>query len=127
MARVKSTARPISDAATAGSCSEGGGSEERTASMRLSDKGSHSKAGDAGVKSSLWWSFYIGPSIVTVSQIRVMVNGGYFSDGMGRGPREEIVPEPNVDKVVLFEEFFSAGLRMPANPVLSAILLKYQI
>jgi hypothetical protein len=95
--------------------------------MQLSDKGSHSKVGDAGVKSSLWWSFYIGPSIVTVSQIRVMVNGGYFSDGMGRGPREEIVPEPNVDKVVLFEEFFSASLRMPANPVLSAILLKYQI
>jgi hypothetical protein len=35
--------------------------------------------------------------------------------------------EPNADKVVVFEEFFSVGLRMPLHPVFSAILLKYHI
>jgi hypothetical protein len=34
---------------------------------------------------------------------------------------------PHVDEVVLFEEFFTAGLGMPPHPVLAAILLKYQI
>jgi hypothetical protein len=46
---------------------------------------------------------------------------------MGREPREETMPEPRDDDVVLFEEFFTAGLRMPLHPVLAAILLKYQI
>jgi hypothetical protein len=56
-----------------------------------------------------------------------MIDNGYFVDGMGHEPREETMPEPHVDEAVLFEEFFTASLRMPPHPVLAAILLKYQI
>jgi hypothetical protein len=56
-----------------------------------------------------------------------MLDNGYFANAMGHEPREEIVPEPHTDEVVLFEEFFTAGLRMRPHPVLDAILLKYQI
>jgi hypothetical protein len=40
---------------------------------------------------------------------------------------EETVPEPNSDEVVVFEEFFTAGLRMPPHPLLAVILLKFQV
>jgi hypothetical protein len=56
-----------------------------------------------------------------------MIDNGYFVDGMGHEPGEETMPEPHVDEAVLFEEFFTASLRMPPHPVLAAILLKYQI
>jgi hypothetical protein len=64
---------------------------------------------------------------MTMSQIRGMIDRGYFADGMGREPGEETMPEPHVNEAMLFEEFFTAGLRMPPHPVLAAILLKYQI
>jgi hypothetical protein len=56
-----------------------------------------------------------------------MIDIGYFADGMGRERGEETVPEPHADEVVLFEELFVIGLRMPPHHVLAAILLKYQI
>jgi hypothetical protein len=56
-----------------------------------------------------------------------MIDDGYFDEGMGRELGEETVPEPNPDEVVVFEEFFTAGLRMPPHPVLVDILLKFQV
>jgi hypothetical protein len=55
-----------------------------------------------------------------------MIDSGYFSEGMGHEPGEETVPEPNPDKVVVFE-FFTAGLQMPPHLVLSNILLNFQV
>jgi hypothetical protein len=40
---------------------------------------------------------------------------------------EETISEPDSDEVVLFEEFFTTGLRMPPHPVLANILLKFQV
>jgi tRNA A37 threonylcarbamoyladenosine synthetase subunit TsaC/SUA5/YrdC len=37
------------------------------------------------------------------------------------------VPEHNGDKAVVFEEFFTTGLRMPPHPVLVDILLKFHV
>jgi hypothetical protein len=54
-----------------------------------------------------------------------MIDSGYFAEGMGRGPQEEIVPEAHPDEAVVFEEFFSASLRMPPNLVHADILLKF--
>jgi hypothetical protein len=125
MARVKITAHPIG--ATAGSGGKdcgSGGSEERTKTARLSDAGSQGKAGDI-VDSSQ--SFLFGPSSAIVSQIRAMIDDGYFIEGMGNEPGEETLLEPHPDGAVVFEEFFSAGLRMPLHPVLANILLKFQI
>jgi hypothetical protein len=48
-----------------------------------------------------------------------MIDNGYFG--------EETVPEPHEDEAMLFEEFCTARLRMPPHPVLTDILLKYQI
>jgi hypothetical protein len=56
-----------------------------------------------------------------------MIDNSYFADGMGCELGEDTVPEPHVDETVLFEEFFTAGLRMSPHPVLATILLKYQI
>jgi hypothetical protein len=56
-----------------------------------------------------------------------MVDSGYFAEGMGRVPEEETVLEPQLDEAVVFEEYFSAGLRMPPHPVLANILLKFQV
>jgi hypothetical protein len=64
---------------------------------------------------------------VTMSRIHGMIDNSYFANGMGREPREETVPEPHIDKAVLFELLFTGGLRMPPHRVLVAILLKYQI
>jgi hypothetical protein len=64
---------------------------------------------------------------VTVSQICRMVDDGCFADGMGHEPREETMSEPQDDEAMVFEEFFTAGLRMPPHPMLADILLKYQI
>jgi hypothetical protein len=127
MARVKSIVRPIGGATADTSGGGGEDSEERIVSARLSDASSQSDGGDARVESSQLQSFYFGPSTVTVSRIRGMVDCSYFADGMGHEPKEETVPEPHADEAVLFEEFFTAGLRMPLHPVLAAILLKYQI
>jgi hypothetical protein len=33
--------------------------------------------------------------------------------------------EPNTDEVVVFEEFFAVGLRMPPHPAFIEILLKF--
>jgi hypothetical protein len=40
---------------------------------------------------------------------------------------EEIIPEPNFDEAVVFEEFFTVGLRMPPHHVLTEILLKFRV
>jgi hypothetical protein len=52
---------------------------------------------------------------------------GYFVEGEARAPGEETTLEPNDDEVVIFEDFFVAGLRMPPHSVLVNILLKFQV
>jgi hypothetical protein len=51
----------------------------------------------------------------------------YFAEGSTRVPGEETVPKPTDDEVVVFEEFFTAGLHMPPHPALTEILLKYRV
>jgi hypothetical protein len=41
-------------------------------------------------------------------------------------PGEETVSEPRDNEVIIFEEFFTAGLGMPTHPALAEILLKFQ-
>jgi hypothetical protein len=68
-----------------------------------------------------------GASSVTVGHIRQLESLRYFAKGSAREPGEDIAPVPNDDKVVVFEEFFVMGLRMPPYPVLTEILLKYRV
>jgi hypothetical protein len=123
MAHVKSTARYVDGGGSGGEGRESGGSEERTESARQSNVGSCSEASEAVDNTG---SFFFGPSTVTVSRIRGMIDSGYFAEGMGHELGEDIVPEPNPDEVVVFEDFFTAGLRMPPHPVLADILLRFK-
>lgn len=52
---------------------------------------------------------------------------GYFPEGYGRLPREEEVPTPQANEVVVFPEFFNAGLPFPYQTVIAKILSKYRI
>jgi hypothetical protein len=101
-----------------------GESKERTVSAQQSDTGSHGKAGDVVDGSR---SFFFGPSTTTTSRIRGMIDSGYFTDVMGHEPGDETILEPNPDEAMDFEEFFTAGLRMPLHPVLADILLKFRV
>jgi hypothetical protein len=94
-------------------------------SVQLSDVGSHSGAGADIDVGSRMWSYYFRPSTVTISRIREMVDNDNFADGMGHEPSEETIADPQAEEAVLFKEFFTAGLRMPPQPVLSDILLKF--
>jgi hypothetical protein len=75
----------------------------------------------------LVWSYEFRASLVTVGRIRQIESLGYFAEGSARQPREEIIPEPNFDEAVVFEEFFTVGLRMPPHHVLTEILLKFRV
>jgi hypothetical protein len=56
-----------------------------------------------------------------------MTEQGCFAKGGARAPGEENIPKLEDDEVVIFKEFFTAGLRMPPHPVFADILLKFQV
>jgi hypothetical protein len=75
----------------------------------------------------LAWSYDFGVSLVTVGRIQQLQTLGYFAEGSACEPGEGTVPKPNTDEVVVFEEFFVVGLRMPPHPAFTKILLKFQV
>jgi hypothetical protein len=100
MAHVRSTAH-VAGGAT-GSSGEDHGSEglaDRPKSTALSDMGSHSGAGGGADEGSCVRSYFFGPSTMTV-------NHGYFAEGMGHEPGEEVVPEPQPNEAVFLWSFF---------------------
>jgi hypothetical protein len=55
---------------------------------------------------------------------------GYFGEAKSklvRFAREEIVPEPKEDKVVVFKSFFRAGLRFPLNDMIGEVSKNIEI
>jgi O-methyltransferase involved in polyketide biosynthesis len=52
---------------------------------------------------------------------------GYFAEGAVRELWEEIVLEPAEDEAIVFEEFFTARLWMPPQPVLADILVRFGV
>jgi hypothetical protein len=82
---------------------------------------------DEGASDNENWRMYcFGASTITVDRIKEMSDKGYFVEGEARASGEETTPEPNKDNVVVFEDFFVAGLCMPPRYVLADILLKFQ-
>ena len=57
------------------------------------------------------WDF--GPSLMMEEAIKALEDEGCFLAGKGHPPRGEIVPQPEVDEVVVFKDFFACGLRIP--------------
>jgi hypothetical protein len=63
-----------------------------------------------------------------ISSIRVqdMQQLGYFGSGVGRVPGAEEVPEPE-GELVVFEAFFTAGLRLPAHRFVAEVLQRFEV
>lgn len=68
-----------------------------------------------------------GPSLVLQSLINFYVSKGYFAEGECRSPGDEVTPVPESGEVVVFKDFFVAGMRFTLNPLLPRILLAYNV
>jgi hypothetical protein len=68
---------------------------------------------------------YFGSSTITVGKIKEMVEKGYFLEGRARALGMKTLLEPDDDKVVVYEDFFVAGLCMPLHLALADILLHF--
>jgi hypothetical protein len=51
---------------------------------------------------------------------------GYFGSGVGRVLGAEEVPEPQ-GELVVFEAFFTAGLRLPAHRFVAEVLQRFEV
>jgi hypothetical protein len=72
-------------------------------------------------------TFEVSPSAIVRGRIWKMEDLGYFTKGDVKTPKVMPVPEPNIDEVVVFKDFFSAGLHMPPHQALADIMLKFKI
>jgi hypothetical protein len=73
-------------------------------------------------------TYDFGPSSVTKGHVGSMESyARYFPKGYGGAPGAESVAEPQANKVVVFKDFFTAGLHMPPHPVLVDILRKLRV
>jgi hypothetical protein len=62
---------------------------------------------------------------IIVGKIKEMEEKGYFLEDEARAPGVKTLPKPNNNKVVVYEDFFIAGLCMPPHPALANILLHF--
>ena len=97
MARVKKTARPV----------EG------------------SDVADSG--SDVLSSFEFGLSRVTSSDLVDYAKATWFARDSTRLSGGETIPDPKDDEVVIFKEFFEAGLRFPPHPLVISVLKRFNL
>jgi hypothetical protein len=67
-----------------------------------------------------------GVSRMSLVRVQDMQQLGYFGGGVGRVPGAEEVPEPE-GELLVFEAFFTAGLRLPAHRFVSEVLQKFEV
>jgi hypothetical protein len=71
-------------------------------------------------------SYDFGQLIVTQTRLTSTESyARYFPKGYGWSPSVESMPEPQANEVIVFKDFFAAGLQMPPHPVLVDILCKF--
>jgi hypothetical protein len=101
--------------------SQSGDSEE---SESGSDTTTHLKVTAAAALADITFDF--GQSTMMRTCLASLGNNDhYFIEGYARPPGVEYVPDPQPDEAVMFEDFFTVGLRMPPHPVLLDILRKF--
>jgi hypothetical protein len=66
--------------------------------------------------------------VLRISSVRVqdMQQLGYFGNGVGWVPGAKEIPEPE-GEIVVFEAFFTAGLRLPAHRFVAEVLQRYDV
>jgi hypothetical protein len=62
-----------------------------------------------------------GVSRISSVRVQDMQQLGYFGNRVGRVPGAEEIPEPE-GEIVVFEVFFTAGLRLPAHRFVAEVL-----
>jgi hypothetical protein len=67
-----------------------------------------------------------GVSWMSSVRVQDMQQLGYFGSGVGRAPGAEEVPEPE-GELVVFEAFFTAGLRLPAHRFVAEVLRRFEV
>ena len=67
------------------------------------------------------------PSVVSQSTIDFYVSKGYFPEGVCRPPGPEVFPVPQTGEVVVFKDFFTAGLRISMDPVVPKLLEPFNV
>jgi hypothetical protein len=72
-------------------------------------------------------SFVFSESKVMTNLIREYEAAGFFPVGDGRAPLDEQTPSPEADEVIVFRDFFTCGLRFPCDPLLPTILEKFSV
>jgi hypothetical protein len=67
-----------------------------------------------------------GVSRISSVRVQDMQQLGYFGSGVGHVPGAKEVPEPEGDLVV-FEAFFTAGLRLPTHRFVVEVLRRFEV
>jgi hypothetical protein len=80
----------------------------------------------AATKLHLGDTVEFGVSRISSVHVQDMQQLGYFGSGVGRVPGAEEVPEPE-GELVIFEAFFTAGLRLPAHRFVSEVLRRFEV
>jgi hypothetical protein len=71
-----------------------------------------------------------GKSIVSEADMPMMTKLGYFGEAEKKlihFGREETIPKPENDEVVVFKSFFKAGLRFPLHGMIADVLENFEI
>jgi hypothetical protein len=70
-------------------------------------------------------TFLFGRSKVSGALIAEYETLGYIEKGKGRAPSSETIPEPRSNKVVVFRDLFTTGLRFPLDNVVVSIIRNF--
>jgi hypothetical protein len=71
--------------------------------------------------------FEFGLSRVTSSDLGEFAKVGWFSRDLARPSEGEVVLDPRGDEVVVYKEFFLAGLRFPPHPLVVGVLKGFNL
>ena len=67
------------------------------------------------------------PSVVSQSMIDFYVSKCYFAKGVCRPPGAEVIPVLETGEVVVFKDFFTAGLRLRMDPLVPKLLEPFNV
>jgi hypothetical protein len=82
----------------------------------------------AAVAATVGITYDFGASSIVKVHIGSLENyARCFPKGYIWAPGVELVSEPRVNEAIIFEDFFTVGLRMPPHPVLTDILRKFHV
>ena len=71
---------------------------------------------------------FFGQTKMTLAMLGEMENQGILTPGLGRVPPEtDTYAKPREDEVVVFKDFFPAGLRFPLDPAVVDIFARYGV